>query len=70
MTNYDLIKKLANNNSSDENDDSAFQDLLRQCGFYKCVIVCGIAYLNGYGEPFAVNDVARKLIELLPNTFI
>ena len=59
----DRLENIANNNSCNESDEILMQNLLRQCGFPKCVVTYGIVYLEGYGHPIDIQSTAKMILK-------
>jgi hypothetical protein len=65
----DLINRLATSDTSTEIDGVTFQNLLRELGFPKAIVTCGIVYLDGQGTieftPTSINAIAKTIKNIL-----
>jgi hypothetical protein len=64
LTNADLLKSLAEKNTSAEEESEAMENLLIRLGFLRAKVICGIVYLDGSGEPIDIHSVARAILNV------
>ena len=64
---YQAIKRLSEQNVSSEEDSKMIERLLRMAGFTKAVVVTGIVYAQGRGQPTNIHTVAKSLLEVFKN---
>lgn len=57
------LHDLANTDTSNDDDSTKMQNLLRRIGFSKAVVVLGIVYPDGYGQPVDIHTMARGIIK-------
>ena len=66
MTVKEWLTGLATSNTSDEYDERMMGKLIRQYGFPKAVITCGIVYLEGKGTidapPMSIHSLAKMIL--------
>ena len=64
----DVLKRLAQTNTSTENDSKIMEVLLRKLGFPNARVVSGIVYLDGHGTiespPTSMHLVAKQLLKV------
>lgn len=64
----EYLEMLSNANTSTEQDAQRIQSLMRLLGYPACVVVYGIAYLDGVGTianpPRSIHSVAKLILEL------
>lgn len=58
------LHKLAASNTSTDQDSARMQNLLRRIDKTNAVVVAGIVYPNGLGQPLDIHTVAKRLIEI------
>jgi hypothetical protein len=63
----EMLKRLAESDTSTDEDSQKMQNLLRYAGFPKAVVVVGIVYLEGQGTmeapPTSIHSVAKMLMK-------
>ena len=66
MTIKEWLQELANTDTSTEYDARMMQNLTRKCGFPKCIVTCGIVYLEGKGTidapPMSIHALAKTIL--------
>jgi hypothetical protein len=62
-TKREWLQQLANSTTSTEQDDTIMQDLLHRINLPKARVVCGVAYLEGIGQPISIQTVAQMILE-------
>jgi len=69
MNGIEVIKTLANKNTSSQIEDKMLEVTLQKIGFPKAKTICGIVYLEGKGTltcpPISVNSMAKHLVKNL-----
>ena len=63
VTMKDWLEGLGNRNTSSESDSVAMGALLRRIGFPKAVVVVGVVYPEGKGQPIDIHSMARMLLK-------
>lgn len=59
----DWLTELGAKNESSEEDSASMQHLMRNLGFSRCVVVIGIVYPDGHGQPIDIHSMARMLLQ-------
>lgn len=59
----EILIRLSQSNISSEQDSKLMQYLLRNLEYKKAVVVSGIVYLEGYGNPINIHSVSKKLLK-------
>jgi hypothetical protein len=69
MNGLEVLQKMAQADTTTEDDDELMQALLRHVGFKQARVVCGIVYLKGRGTldapPTSIRTVAKSLLNRL-----
>lgn len=58
---YDFLKKLSASNTSSDVDSALMQRFLR-IAYPQAVVIAGIVYLEGYGNPLSIHSVAKNIL--------
>jgi len=71
ITILEQIKKIAESNSCNQEDEKFIEIILHKLGFEEAVVVIGIVYLEGKGTianpPTSVNQVAKSILKSIEN---
>ena len=61
----------SNSDNSDSFDSTGNENFIRNTlvllGFHKAKVVYGIVYLEGYGNPISIQEVAKALLRIIEN---
>ncbi len=69
MNNKELLDKLANTNTCNDQENIAFENVLKLVGFPDARVTCGITYLVGRGTiefpPMDIHNAAKMILKIL-----
>jgi hypothetical protein len=57
------LKKIANSNSSTDEDSKVIEYLLRTSGLPNARVVLGVVYPYGHGHPMSIHTAAKAILE-------
>ena len=64
-TEMEILERLTNSNTCTEEDDARVQNLLRTLYFPNAVVIVGLVYLEGHGEPISIHTIAKIILGIM-----
>ena len=64
-TMYEFLKRLSKYNTSTEEESTMMQQILRIIGFSKAIVISGIVYPEGIGQPVSIHKMAEMICEMV-----